>query len=401
MKVLFLVNNPDFFLSHRLAIALAARKAGYEVHVATPERASAETIRSHGFTFHALPMDRSRASFGGELRTLLRIVRLYRSVRPDIAHHVTIKPVLYGTVAARIARVPAVCNAISGLGFVFLARGPKAFAVRSAVAAAYRLALRHSNQKVIFQNPDDRGTFLAKRFIRPSEAVLIKGSGADTEAFSPQPEPSGIPVVILPARLLRDKGVAEFVAAARELRARGVAARFALVGEADPGNPSSITAADLDAWAAEGVVEAWGFRRDMARVFSECHLVCLPSYREGFSKVLIEAAACGKAIVTTDTPGCRDMVEAGKNGLLVPVRDARALAEALLELIRDPARREAMGRDGRRRVLAEFSEAHVIDQTLDLYRELAHKAGPAAKSAAPAGSAGKVLGQGPALEGAL
>jgi glycosyltransferase involved in cell wall biosynthesis len=370
MKLLILVNNPDFFLSHRLAVGLAALRAGIEVHVATPEKASVAAIRAHGFRFHPVPMERSRAGLAGEARTLLSILRIYRSLKPDIVHHVTIKPVLYGTLAARLSGIPAICNAVSGLGYVFIARGARSALVRRAVLLAYRALLSHRNMRVIFQNLEDRGMFLGRGIVRESESKLIRGSGADPERFRPSPEPEGIPVVILPARLLRDKGVEEFAAAAKLLRSKGVAARFVLVGDVDPGNPASLTAGDVADWVESGILEAWGFRKDMEAVFRQSHVVCLPSYREGFSKVLIEAAASGRPIVTTDVPGCRDIVREGWNGLLVPARDAEALARALATLLGDREARKRMGANGRQWVLDEFTEERVARDTLDVYREL-------------------------------
>jgi glycosyltransferase involved in cell wall biosynthesis len=340
------------------------------VHVATPETASAAAIRAYGFRFHPVPMARSRASLIGEARTLLSIMRIYRSLRPDIVHHVTIKPVLYGTLAARLSGIPAVCNAVSGLGYVFIARGARSALVRLAVLLAYRALLSHRNMRVIFQNLDDRGMFLGRGIVRESESKLIRGSGADPEHFRISPEPEGIPVVILPARLLRDKGVGEFVSAAQLLKSRGITARFALVGDIDPGNPASLSARDVRGWLDAGILEAWGFRKDMDAVFRQSHIVCLPSYREGFSKVLIEAAASGRPIVTTDVPGCRDIVREGWNGLLVPPRDAEALARALAALIVDPSARKRMGANGRQWVLDEFTEERVVRETFDVYREL-------------------------------
>lgn len=369
-KLLFVVNNPAFFLSHRLPIAQAAREEGWEVHVATPERDGADAVRRHGFVFHTVPMDRSKGRPWRELGTVLALHRLYRRLRPDLVHHVTIKPVLYGTVAARWAGVPAVVNAISGMGYVFLSRGMKGALVRALVHAAYRFSLRHPRLRVIFQNPDDRAYFASRKLVREVDAVLIKGSGADTDAFRPAPEPAGDPTVVLAGRMLWDKGVGEYVRAAALLRPRHLRARFVLVGDPDPGNPASIPRHWLEEAQRSGHVEWWGHRDDMAAVLGGAHVVCLPSYREGLPKVLIEAAACGRPIVATDAPGCREIVRHGENGLLVPLRDDAGLAQAIDRLLSEPELRSRLGRRGREMVEEEFSLEHVVGRSLELYREL-------------------------------
>jgi glycosyltransferase involved in cell wall biosynthesis len=367
MKILFLINNPAFFLSHRLPLAVGAREAGFEVHVAAPAGEGAEVIRRHGFEFHALPLDRSRGRLWSELRSIAAIHALYKRVRPDIVHHVTIKPVIYGSLAARWSGVPGVVNALSGLGHVFISRGPWAAARRFLVCLLYRFALRLPRHTVIFQNPDDIALFLRSGLVRGEDVVLIRGSGVDTSLYMPLPEKSGPPVVMFPSRLLWEKGLAEFVAAAERLGKRGLRARFALVGRPDPGNPASASEEWLKAAADRGTVELWGHRKDMHAVLNEAHVVCLPSYREGLPKVLIEAAACGRAIVTTDVPGCREVVADGGNGLLVPERDDRALADAIETLVLDADLRQALGSRGRERAIGEFSERRVVEDTLKVY----------------------------------
>ncbi len=369
-KLLFVVNDGPFFLSHRLPLAEAAREAGYEVHVATPDDAGAARIRDRGFAFHPIPLVRSGTRLFQEAGSFLALLRLYRALRPDIVHHVTIKPVLYGGLAARLARVPAVVHAVTGLGYLFVARSAKAAALRAAVKAVYRLALRHPRSRVIFQNPDDLAFFRDQRLVRPGQPVLIRGSGVDMTLFAPEPEPGGTPVVLFASRMLWDKGIGEFVGAVKRLRDRGIEARFVLVGDTDPNNPAAVPPAQLKAWQASGLMEWWGRCDDMPGVFAKSHVVCLPSYREGLPKVLVEAAACGRAIVATDVPGCREIVQSGVNGLLVPARDEAALADALQQLIEDPERRRAMGRAGRRLAVEEFALDRVVADTLGLYADL-------------------------------
>jgi glycosyltransferase involved in cell wall biosynthesis len=375
-KLLFVVNDARFFLTHRLPIARAALAAGYEVHVATPADASAARIEQEGLRFHAIPISRHGRNPWRELQSLYQLYRLYRSLQPDLVHHVTSKPILYGGVAARIAKVGAVVNAISGLGYLFINQHLGTRALRWTVKHVYRLALGHTNTRGIFQNPDDRDLFVRDGLITTASTVIIKGSGVDLKLFAPTPDPDNHPpLVVLASRLLWDKGVGEFVEAARQLKAQGLMARFALVGDLDPGNPASVPRPQLDAWINAGIVEWWGQRDDIPAVFAQAQVVCLPSYREGLPKVLLEAAACGRPIVTTDMPGCREIVHAEENGLLVPVRDVPALAQALATLIADPALRARMGRRSREIAEHEFSVERVVAQTLDVYTELLSERG--------------------------
>lgn len=370
-RLLLVVNNASFFVSHRLPLGLAAIAAGYEVHVACPPSEALDALAGHGFVPHAVPIARGRNTPGSEIATLRALFRLYREIRPDIVHHVTVKPVLYGSLAARMAGVPAVVNAMSGLGYLYTTTGLSAWLRRAAVETAYRFAFRQPELRVIFQNPDDRDVFVRRRLVRERDTVLIRGSGVDPSQFVPSPEPAvGDPIILLPARMLWDKGVGEFVDAARRLMARGVRARPVLVGDVDEGNPSSVPRERIQDWVAEGVVQWWGFRRDMPEVYADTSIVCLPSYREGVPKSLLEAAACGRAIVTSDVPGCREVVTHGLNGLLVPPRDPAALADALQALIDDPPRRARMGAAGRRRVESEFTAEFLVGQQLALYRDL-------------------------------
>lgn len=272
---------------------------------------------------------------------------------------------------ARLARVPAVVSAISGLGSVFVSEGQRAGMMRCAVQAMYRLALGHANQAVILQNSDDRVALLRSGGLRDEKAVIIRGSGVDLAQMPFREEAPGLPIVAFAARLLQQKGVEVFVTAVRALRERGVLARFWLIGDPDPGNPYSITPEQVDAWAADGVVEVLGHRLDVPELYAQAHVVTLPSYYgEGLPKTLIEAAACGRPIVTTDHPGCRDAIEDGVTGLLVPVRDAGALADALQRLIENPEERRAMGHAGHELAKREFAIEKVVDAHMAIYDEL-------------------------------
>lgn len=370
LVILMIVNDPDFFVSHRLPVAKAALELGYEVHIATKPGRSVVDIRKHGFHHHELPLTRSGKNPVFEFLAFLSIWRLCLRLHPDVLHLVTIKPVLYGGIAAKFAPVRGVVAAISGLGFVFMARGTKAAAFRKLVSPLYRLALGGRNVRVVFQNPDDHEALIKLGAVTSDKSVLIRGSGVDLSLCHPLPEKPGTPVVTLAARLLRDKGVLEFVDAARLLKQRGVTARFQLVGDLDPDNPTSITGDELTHWRTEGVVECLGYRKDIAQVFADSHVVVLPSYREGLPKVLVEAAACGRAIVTTDVPGCRDAIEAQVTGLLVPPRDPEALAEAVHKLLENDEMRQGMGQAGRKLAEREFAIEKIVQQHLEIYRSL-------------------------------
>ena len=369
-KILFFVTEDWYFCSHRLPLAVAAQNAGHEVVVLTRVNAHGDLIRSHGLTLEHLEFSRSDRNPFKEVLLILRLAAIYRRLNPDLAHHVALKPVLYGSVAAWLSGLSKTVNAIAGLGYVFVSGQLRARLLRPWIRIACRLLLNRGASQVIVQNPDDRALLLGQRVLAPERINLIRGSGVDTKVFVSVPESDEVPLVILPARLLWDKGVGEFVEAARILRKSGVSARFALVGEPDAENPSAIPVGQVEAWVREGVVEWWGRRDNMPSVYAQSHIVCLPSYREGLPKSLLEAASCARPIVTTDVPGCREVVRHEQNGLLVPLRNVELLAKALGRLIDDSRLRASMGVRGREIVVAEFAIENVIEQTLALYREI-------------------------------
>ncbi|HUO84161.1 MAG TPA: glycosyltransferase family 4 protein [Thermoanaerobaculia bacterium] len=371
MRILYVINHAGYFLTHRLSLALAAREAGYDVHVATPESRHVPRIRESGLSWHPIRLTRSGRNPLRELLAMVDLVRLYRRLRPDLVHHVTSKPMLYGTAAARMTGLRAVVNAVTGLGHLHIARDPLHRSLRGVVGLGYRLLLRHRNMKVIFQNEDDRSLFVDSRWIPSSAAVMIRGSGVDMDRFRPAPRRAeSEPVILFPSRMLRTKGIEELIGAARLLRARGVGARILLVGDPDPDNPASVTEAEIAEWVDQGLVEYWGRRDQMPPVYAEADIVCLPSYREGLPKSLVEAAAMGLPSVTTDVPGCRDVIRDHQEGLLVPLRSVEPLAAALETLARDRELRIRLGSAARERAAAEFSLDRVIEATLNLYREL-------------------------------
>lgn len=369
-RALFVANVGWFFLSHRLALARAAAEAGYEVHVACGIEAGweAERIVSEGFRFHRLPLERSSKSARQALRVFRRIRELAAEIDPDIVHIVAIKTILIAGLAVPRRRGRRVVAAFSGLGHVFTDTRLATRLLRRALHPLFVLALRGEACTAIFQNEDDRAWFTEQRLIDRARTVLIRGVGVDLASYSPTPLPTGRPVVLLPARMLREKGVVEFAEAARIARLRGCAADFILAGDPDPQNPSSLTEAELRDLEARCGVRWIGHVRNMRSQYEAATVVCLPSYREGMPKTLAEACAAGRPIVTADVPGCREAVVAGRNGCLVPARSALALAEALIEVLSSESELRRMAAESRRLAEERFDERALIAATLALYR---------------------------------
>lgn len=371
-KILMVVNNPAFFLSHRLPIALAAKEAGHDVHIVTMAGEAVKTILALGLKHHVLPMSRSGTNPLQELKTIHFLYRLFRQEQADLVHLVTIKPVLYGGIAARLAKIKAVVYAISGLGFIFTRQRKGLDVLKTAAVNLYKLALGHPNSKVIVQNQDDKVVLQRIGALRDNQAVVIKGSGVDMQEFAATPEPMGPVLVTMAARLLKDKGVMEYAEAARLAYAAGDHTTiWQLAGSLDPGNPASLSEVELEQIATH--LKVLGERRDIAQLYAQSHIIVLPSYREGIPKSLLEAAASARPIVTSDVPGCRDTIIPHISGELVPVKDAQALSEAVQALAKDKAKRHAMGEAGRTLAEQEFALPIIVAQHLALYQELLRK----------------------------
>jgi glycosyltransferase involved in cell wall biosynthesis len=368
-RLLIVVNAEWYFWSHRLGIAKGLLAQGFDVAVAAAdEQGYSKRIRAEGIRFIPLRLDRRSRGGWQDFLTLRDLYCLYRRERPDLVHHVTIKPVIYGSIAARFASVPAVVNAIPGLGYMFIGTGLSGRIRRGLAMLAYRAAMSSARVRVIFQNPDDQESFQRAHIVRHGQSVVIRGSGVDLRRFHWTAPPAGRPIIVLPSRLLWDKGVGELVRASRILKQRNVDCRVALVGVPDPYNPQSVTADELKGWASEQIVEWWGHTEDMPGVMARASIVVLPSYREGVPKALLEAAAAGRPMIASDVPGCREIVRHGETGLLVPVRDATALADAIGTLVNDPAARARMGLQARALAEAHFSLESVVEQTFAVYR---------------------------------
>lgn len=366
-RLLYLVTEDWYFWSHRLPMARAARDAGFEVAVAGRVERHRERIEGEGFRVHALGWKRSDNGPPATLRAVLEIAALYRRERPDIVHHVAMKPVVLGGLAAWLAGVPHVVSALTGLGFVFIRDDFKGLPVRALI----RFVLGRRGGRLIVQNGDDRALLVGRGFVAPGRVTLIRGSGIDTDHYAPSPEPTNGPVTAAyVGRMLEDKGVPVLVEAHRRLRARGVDLRLLLVGIPDPENPTTVPEPTLRAWGAEPGLEWRGGVADVRPIWAEAQIAVLPSRREGLPKSLLEAAACGRALVATDVPGCREVARSGLNALLVPPDDPEALADALERLARDPALRARFAAASRDLVLSDMATAPVGAATVALYREM-------------------------------
>jgi glycosyltransferase involved in cell wall biosynthesis len=373
LKALFFANTDWYLFNFHLSLARRLRTEGFDVLLVSPAGEYGSSLTRAGFRWQPLPMNRRSLNPLRELGLLVRLIRLYRRERPDVVHHFTIKCAVYGAVAASLAGIPARINAVAGMGYVFTNPSLKARLLRPLVRGLMRWVLDNPRSRLILQNADDVAAFREAGIADDRRIRLIKGSGVDTWRFRPRVEPimSGPETwVLLAARLLWDKGVGEYVEAARRLSAAGMPIRFLLAGAPDAGNPASIPEMELAAWAAEGVVEILGQVADMPALLDRVDIVVLPSYREGLPKGLIEAAACALPLVTTDVPGCREVVTDGVDGLIVPVRDGAALAYAIRRLREDPAWAGELGRAARERTLKEFDERIVHTRILGVYREL-------------------------------
>lgn len=371
-KILFLITEDWYFCSHRLPLAVAAIKAGYEVSVATRVTNHRAVIEEAGI--RVIPLQRMRRSSLNALRELAAVSELlsiFRNERPDLVHQVALKPVLYGSLVANLTGIRAKVNALGGLGFVFSSNRLFARLIRPLLLRFFRFIFNDENGRLILQNDNDFELLTTRAGVDRQRVRLIRSAGVDLEHYAATEIPNGVPVVMLASRMLWDKGVGEFVSAAKVLKEQGIDARFVLVGEPDPDNPSSVALEQLQKWSDSGVVEWWGHRDDMPEVLSQACVVCLPSYYgEGVPKVMIEAMACARSVVTTDMPGCRDVVSSGKNGLLVKPRDVDDLAFALKRLLLDRMRCRELGIAGRQIAEDEYALSRVVKETLAVYKEL-------------------------------
>lgn len=379
-RLTFVVNHAAFFVSHRLPLALAAEDRGYSVNLLTGQAGSSamESVAVSKLISAEIEHDRVAFSSAGmnpflELWGVFQLVSLLREKRPHLVHCVSPKGVLYGGIASRVMGVKGLVLAVSGMGYAFTASREKTI-LRTFIAKIYRLLARlafgHSNKRVIVQNLDDQAEIIESGLAKPNEVRLIQGSGVDLSCFADIVIEDKLPAVLLPARMLEDKGIFEFVEAAKQLKDKTEGWKFILAGTADYQNPSSVPREQIQEWQEEGLLDWLGHIDDMVPIYGMASIVCLPSYREGMPKVLLEAAAAGCAIVTTDAIGCREAIVPGETGDLVPVQNSEKLARVLISLIRDKPRRERYGYAGRRLAYEKYGLDSVVEKTIKIYEEL-------------------------------
>ena len=364
-KILLFANTDWYLYNFRLSLAKDLLAQGHEVILVSPHGDFQELLQEEGF--HWIPYELSRQSINpfGEMVAILRLVRLYQKIRPDIVHHFTIKPVIYGSLAAHWTGIQGIINSITGLGHLFINTDRATRTLRAIASRLYRMNLYRT--QVIFENPEDRDIFIERHLIKAEQSHLILGTGVDVNKYRPTHRSNETPVILFSSRMLVTKGLVEYIEAARSLKQKGLRARFAIAGRTDPGNPASIPNEQIEAWKQSEMIEWWGWQEDMPAALARADIFCLPSYREGVPNALLEAAASGLSIVTTDVPGCRDVVMNGVNGWLVPVRNSDALANALETLITNPELRLKMGNAGREIAMNQFSMAKVNRETLAVY----------------------------------
>ncbi len=373
--LLFNLTEDWFFCSHFLSRALAAKKNGFSIYVCANSNKHKNIIENHGIKFIPLPYNRKNINPVYELYTLLRVILVYRSIKPDIAHHIAAKPIVYGSIAARICKIKSVINAPVGLGFVFTSQSIKAKILRPILKFLFKCFLNthHGNNrrnKVILENNDDRNYFIKLGALLKKESCVVRGAGVKIKKLKVKRMSSKVIVITLLARMIRDKGIYEFVSAARRLKNQNLNLKFLLVGDVDPLNPTSLKKETLINWQKEEIIDWLGWIDNVEKILEKTDILCLPSYREGLPKALIEGAAKGLPIVTTDTVGCREVVKNGINGYLVPVKDIDELTKKISKLINNKVLRDKMGKESFKFASSKFSEEIINSQTLDIYNEL-------------------------------
>ncbi len=368
-KIIYVANTDWYLFNFRLSLMKAMADRGWEVLAAAPVSAYWEKLEEAGIRFWPLRVDRKGKNPFRDLGLVFRLFRLYRRERPEIVHHFTIKPVIYGSFAAKLVPNVFVVNAVTGLGYVFEEKGW----TQKVVEGLYHPALK-GKSVAIFQNPENFSYFVKRKLVSEERSFLVKGSGVDVQTFAPEDrerkEPGKGTVFLMVARMLWDKGVREFVSAAGLVRKTFPDAEFWMVGGVDKGNPSSVPVSWLREAEARGDVKWWGHREDVVSFFREADVVVLPSHHEGLPKTLLEGAAMGKPLIATDIPGCREVVADGENGMLVPVKDAGKLAEAMVFMIKNSLVRKKMGEKGRQKTVREFSDVRVVEETIGVYKRV-------------------------------
>ena|SRR3990167_588385 len=367
-RVLIIVNGIENFFTHRLPLVRELKKQGYEVFLLAPSNKIDSRLKAleNDIKIVTLKFNRKSINPFSAIVSIIKCYRVFLEIKPDIIFNVAMKTSLYSSITCIFYRKALNVNLITGLGYLFISQKKRVKVIRFFVKKCFKLSLSLSNSRMIFQNKDDMNLFLRESIVLKDRAFLVRGSGVDLNRYTPVPEPDDIHV-LFSGRLLKDKGIEEFVEAAKILITKGIKAKFILVGDVDPGNPSTVKKETVLKWVQKGYVEWWGYYEDMASILPKINIVCLPSYREGLPKILLEGAACQRALVTTNVPGCREVVEEGVNGLLVELKDSVSLAEALRTLITDHQKRAQMASNARNLVERDFSDLVIAKQTVNVF----------------------------------
>jgi glycosyltransferase involved in cell wall biosynthesis len=369
-KLHFVVNEDWAFVSHFFERAVAAQSAGYKVDISAHCGEKQAVLEAAGFTIYPHNISRSGTNPFIEIRNLFAMIKVFRKSKPDIIHLIALKPIVIGAIAARIyGKAQVVCAPI-GMGYLFSSNDRKARLLQPLVRFVLRRLLRLKNTQVIIENDEDCESLVSGNFVKMSNIQVIKGAGVDLSLYKAIPENPEAQVVTMFSRVLRDKGVLDYVEAAKIVHREFPNALFQLVGDCDPGNPTSFSESEVRSWESAGSIKWLGYRTDVPELLAASNIVCLPSYREGLPKTLIEACAAQRAIVATDVTGCREVVSHGSNGLLTPVRNPEKLAEAISQLLGDPIQRTTFAKNGRVRAETEFASSIVIKRTLSVYEKV-------------------------------
>lgn len=366
-KILYVINVDWFFISHFLPVGLEAIKRDYEVHIICGVTDKKEYLERLGFIVHPLFISRSGTSAKNEIKTIIEMYKIIKSINPQILEFFTIKPVLYGGIVSRFLKISKKVFYITGLGYIFIAKGLKGFIVRNIVKTLYKLAISGETNSIITENIYDRELINSLNAVSDNQIRIIRGAGADLSKYFYIQENNENIKVSMACRLLKDKGVFEYIDAAKILKQKLPNVEFELYGDIDTHNPASLISTDIEKIKNDGFVKVYGFSSDISKVFSDSNIIVLPSYREGLPKVLIEAAACGRAVVTTDVPGCRDAIEANVTGLLCEVKNSKSLAEQIEKLLLNNELRNNMGKAGRELAQKEFDINKVIEKHFEIY----------------------------------
>ena len=358
------------FVSHRLFLGKYAIQKGLHVGILCNTSKHKKQIEDLGIEVFDWPFKRGSLNPINEIKSLWFALMVIKKFKPDLVHSVALKPIIYASIACKCLFVKRRVFALTGVGFIFSSNKFKAKLLRPMVTSILKWALNGAFSRVIVQNSDDCRLLEDENISGSASIELIRGAGVDVDIYSPSFIKSAIPLVVLPARVLWDKGVGEFVAAARLLHNKGINARFAIVGEPDRQNPMCVPIPQIELWVKDGIIEYWGYQDNMPKVLENASIVCLPSYREGVPKSLLEAASCGLPLVAFDVPGCREVIDNGRNGYLVPFKNVGALSVALEKLILDRDLRETMGNNGREKVMQEFSQERIAQETFEVWERL-------------------------------